>query len=246
MEFNGVCPWCGGSRLYWNSDKNVYICFSGGCSRKGKGKPPVETWLSAHTKVEFAVEEVKLPDGSRPLFSGTPSSLCDKRIARYLGKHHIAMGDARRYGLLQTDSTLVIPFYNQEGELVYFQERSVFGPKLFKNAQVPKEDTMFFTDEDAGEVVLVESAIGAIRVRSSFGPAGAFLGKPIWAQIERLRNSRRSIRKVRILMDSDAHSDAVKIFGWLKGYIERVSIHLLPWGDPCDVPDKLLRKVLNE
>jgi hypothetical protein len=247
MEFNGVCPWCGGDKLYWNSEKNCYICFSGECQRKGHGKPPVEVWLSAHDSLKYLPGGMLvLPDGARPLFLKARSH-CDRRIQKYLLKHHIQPAQARKHGLMQTDNSLVIPFYNQESDLVYFQERGVFGAKSFKNAPVSKGDTMFFTDRGSPHVILVESAVSAIRLRPLFGPSAAFLGKPSHNQLERLRRSgsRGNLHAVTILMDSDAYGNSVEILMRLMGWIPNIRVCLLKWGDPCDVPDRLLKKVLK-
>jgi hypothetical protein len=249
MELNGICPWCGGDRLYYNPKKDVYICFRAKCGRRGKGRPPVETWLSISTSPtptnESEQSECLLPDGCR-LVGSTRSSkshiaLC---IKEYLVSHLVSEREARKAGILATYRSLVYPLYDEHGHLTYWQERMLFRKgRRFNNPPRDKGGGMFFTEPNPRSCAFVESVIGAVRVARLI-PAGAFLGKPSKAQLDRLKRS-KWLEHALILMDADALGAAVEILGELSRH-KKTSLVVLPYGDPCNFSDWQLRRFLNE
>ena len=254
MEYNGICPWCGGDRLYWNDRKNCYICFSSKCNRRGKGKPPVETWLRVGkdtTEVEVTGLHhttggllVTLPEGSEPLdLKG--KSMISLRILDYLKRHHIDPRQAKSYGLLQTHESLVAVLYNRDGALCFYQERFMFGNKGFRNPAIGRSTKMFFTHRRPKKLVLVESIMNAIRM-APLAPAAAFLGSPVRGHYKRLRQaSEKWLREVLVVMDADAQHKNVEVLRHLMEYV-RVRIGYLPFGDVCDMDDVQVRRVFDE
>ncbi len=252
MELNGVCPWCGGDRLYYNTEKNVYVCFRISCRRSGRGKPPVDTWLGLRETKDrdtkgVSSTRVDLPADCQPL-PQKPNSLVTRRIYRYLASHRIPWEAGRRTGLLHTPRSLVVVFYDHRGKLRYYQQRKMFGAKGFRNPASDKGGVLFLTRRNPRRLIMVESAFSAIRV-AAISPrlsTGAFLGKPNQTQTRRIRRmaQRSVLRHVTLLLDADALGQAVALLGELRRAVQ-VKLVALPYGDPCNFDNLYLRKRLT-
>jgi len=240
MELNGICPWCGGDRLYYNPEKNVYICFKAKCRRKGKGRPPVKTWLSISKTSSRQAKHVQLPPDCH-LLEATESHV-SKRIVEYLDRHQVKLEELNRYGVLSTHRSLVYPFYDSQGDLVYWQERLLFSKRRFNNPNTGKGNFIFFTHNQPKVCCLVEAAISAIRI-ARLMPAAAFLGKPTSAQLQRL-NRTKWLKEAIILLDADSYTQAFGVALGLRPDI-KTTVILLPKGDPCDYTDEALTKYLQ-
>ena len=245
MEMQGVCPWCGSESFYYNPSKQAYICFHADCSRKGYGRPPVEHWIKVLESAQEAPspEEIVLPEDCAPLPFYEHHDVVSRRIYQYLQRHKINWDVARKSGLMYTHTSLVIVFHDENGKLVYFQERSVFGKKWFHNPKgIDRSKVLYWTDYFSDSAFVVESAMNAIRMMP-FGPAVATLGAPLPEQINLIA---QKVKNVIVMLDADAALGTLRTARSVSQQGVSSTVLLLEKGDPCDYTNLELRRLLHD
>lgn len=140
---------------------------------------------------------------------------------------------------------IIIPFYFN-GQLVTFSSLDITGkqeskykhqPK--KESVIPVKDTLYNIDSVKDKMILVEGITDAWRVSTG---SCAIMGKQITSeQINQI--VRKSIKKVLVILDSDAIEKGENLAKQLSGIIPSVEYVALEKGDPDNFSDEEVREV---
>jgi DNA primase len=140
---------------------------------------------------------------------------------------------------------IIIPFYFND-QLVTFSSLDITGKQEIKYKHQPKEEaiipvkgSLFNIDSCKNKMVLVEGITDVWRIGDE---TTAIIGKQITSeQINQI--VRKDIKKVLVILDSDAVEQGEKMAKQLSGIISSVEYISLEKGDPCDFDDNEVREV---
>lgn len=163
--------------------------------------------------VDIDTAQVELPLEYKPLWIDNHGDRLWRLAIQYLASRRVTPLDILKYRIGYCDSgeyryMLIIPTYNDFGELVYYTTRTFIdgaGPK-FKNPRAPRNIIGFESHINWNEpVILVESAFDAITVRRNAIP---LFGKSI-SEALKVRVVNERVDTVYLCLDSDAIHDAI-------------------------------------
>lgn len=164
-----------------------------------------------------------------------PNYLITKYNLRY--SHNIGIGKYK--------FRIIIPFYFDK-QLVSFSSLDITEKQEIKYKHQPKDEavlapkeTLYNIDSVKDKMILVEGVTDVWRVGDG---AAAIIGKQITSeQINQI--VRKNIKKILVILDSDAAEQGEKIAKKLSGIIPSVEYISLSDGDPCDFNNNEVKEV---
>jgi DNA primase len=194
------------------------------------------------------VVELHLPYEFKPLWKPT-NTFEYKHAINYLKKRGITGYDIIRYrmGYCETGTyggRIIVPSYGVDGKLNYFIARSYHdGGMKYKNPPVSKNVVVFEEQINWNEpVVLVEGAFDALAVRRNAIPMlGKFIPKKL--EVKLLENR---VKRVYILLDDDAKTEAIQLERKLSAYGIQVSQVSVSGGDAADLGFQKTWEFIND
>jgi DNA primase len=132
----------------------------------------------------------------------------------YLNQRNIKMDDILKYNIGYCEDGLyggriIIPSYNEDGNLNYFVARSFYEdePYKYKNPPVSRDVIVFDNQINWDEpIVLVEGVFDSFSVKRNVIP---ILGKFIPRSLKK-KIFEKGVKEITIVLDSDAISDSLK------------------------------------
>lgn len=189
--------------------------------------------------------QVKLPIGYKEFKDSHERFIPHREALRYLHSRGITNEVIEKYKIGYTVEgdfafRVIIPSFDQEGELNYFIARSWVPNKMkYKNPTIPKDTIIFneFNVDFGKPIYLVEGAFDMLFLDNAI----PLLGKHVSPMLfERLYNEAQS--EIHICLDGDAWDDAVKLFHELNGgtLYGRIKIIRPPKNqDVCDLKGEI-------
>ena len=189
--------------------------------------------------------QVKLPFGYKEFKDSHERFIPHREALRYLHSRGITNEVIEKYKIGYTVEgdfafRVIIPSFDQDGELNYFIARSWVPNKMkYKNPTIPKDTIIFneFNVDFSKPIYLVEGAFDMLFLDNAI----PLLGKHVSPMLfERLYNEAQS--EIHICLDGDAWDDAVKLFHELNGgsLYGRIKIIRPPRNqDVCDLKGEI-------
>ena len=161
------------------------------------------------------VVNLTLPKEFKPLYN-KPKSInpAYNNAMYYLNQRNIKMDDILKYNIGYCEDGLyggriIIPSYNEDGNLNYFVARSFHEdePYKYKNPPVSRDVIVFDNQINWNEpIVLVEGVFDSFSVKRNVIP---ILGKFIPRSLKK-KIFEKGVKEITIVLDSDAISDSTK------------------------------------
>jgi len=161
------------------------------------------------------VVNLTLPKEFKPLYN-KPKSInpAYNNAIYYLNQRNIKMDDILKYNIGYCEDGLyggriIIPSYNEDGNLNYFVARSFYEdePYKYKNPPVSRDVIVFDNQINWDEpIVLVEGVFDSFSVKRNVIP---ILGKFIPRSLKK-KIFEKGVKEITIVLDSDAISDSTK------------------------------------
>ena len=161
------------------------------------------------------VVNLTLPKEFKPLYN-KPKSInpAYNNAIYYLNQRNIKMDDILKYNIGYCEDGLyggriIIPSYNEDGNLNYFVARSYYEdePYKYKNPPVSRDVIVFDNQINWDEpIVLVEGVFDSFSVKRNVIP---ILGKFIPRSLKK-KIFEKGVKEITIVLDSDAISDSTK------------------------------------
>lgn len=259
-EIKGLDKGDGKGNLEVNYGYHVYKCWA--CSEtndthgtlykliKSYGtKGDLKRYRLVNPNIEIKKKEVKeikgLPKDFIPL-SEENDSYEYKKALEYLSKRNIGMDIIKKYNIGYCEKgdyshRVVFPSYDIHNDINYFLGRSYekYTKLKYKNPEIPKTEIIFNEGKINWDsnIYIVEGVFDHIVVPNSIPMLGKVISDDLFSKL--VKNAEC---KVIILLDSDAYSDAIKLYKKLNStkLHDRVYIIKLPKGyDISDVNQKL-------
>ena len=227
------CPFCHHhkKKLQINLDSQYWHCWV--CDSKGRSIQSLLYKLNLDrneiskihsiygeykpSRNEKEVENIKLrlPKEFKTLYT-KPNSINPSynQAIHYLKQRSISMDEVLKYNIGYCEDGLyggrvIIPSYNQEGELNYFVARSFYEDEKmkYKNPPVSRDVIVFDNQIDWNEpITLVEGVFDSFSVKRNVIPIlGKFIPRTLKAKI-----NEKGVKVINILLDSDAVDDSTK------------------------------------
>lgn len=258
------CPVCGSTewKTYLNPENGKWYCHAG--RHGGGGQVQMGSASHVRTVQTDLLRQLAGPPEPEPWreIELPPWESLSTRACRYLAGRGLSFLDAAtKFGMVEwTDKhRILIPYFDHEGKLIFWNSRRYSdnlgtGPKYLT---APGRHPLYVPAGKATvpRFVLVEGVFDAIAVRqhTPYQPIALggkslphYLRKDLQKIVERDRISIGGGEPdVAILLDSDAHADAVRLvqnLPPLKAHTCRLV--LLTDGDPADVEPSRLREAL--
>ena len=134
---------------------------------------------------------------------------------------------------MKKSNRIIIPSYNDEGQLNFFIGRDIFDSKLkYRNSPTPKDIIGFDLFVNWEEpILLVEGALDAITSKVNSIP---LFGKTIMNNLKR-KILEKKVKTLYVALDNDAVKDSMKIVEELMN--EGIKVHMikLTEKDPNDI-----------
>ena len=182
-------------------------------------------------------KEVKLPDEYKPMWTKSNSPTY-KHALKYLQSRGVSQDDMIKYSIGYCEDGLysnriIIPSYDNEGQLNFFIGRDIFDSKLkYRNSPTPKDIIGFELFVNWQEpILLVEGALDAITSKVNSIP---LFGKTIMNNLKR-KILEKKVKTLYVALDNDAVKDSMKIVEELMN--EGIKVHMikLTEKDPNDI-----------
>ena len=182
-------------------------------------------------------KEVKLPDEYKPMWVKSNSPIY-KHALKYLKSRGVSQDDMIKYSIGYCEDGLysnriIIPSYDNEGQLNFFIGRDIFDSKLkYRNSPTPKDIIGFDLFVNWEEpILLVEGALDAITSKVNSIP---LFGKTIMNNLKR-KILEKKVKTLYVALDNDAVKDSMKIVEELMN--EGIKVHMikLTEKDPNDI-----------
>ena len=182
-------------------------------------------------------KEVKLPDEYKPMWTKSNSPTY-KHALKYLQSRGVSQDDMIKYSIGYCEDGLysnriIIPSYDDEGQLNFFIGRDIFDSKLkYRNSPTPKDIIGFELFVNWEEpILLVEGALDAITSKVNSIP---LFGKTIMNNLKR-KILEKKVKTLYVALDNDAVKDSMKIVEELMN--EGIKVHMikLTEKDPNDI-----------
>jgi DNA primase len=189
-------------------------------------------------KKDSKEKTLTLPKEFISLWNGAVKNPEYKNVIEYLKSRKIDLNDIIRYGIGYCEEGLyknriIVPSYDRNGDLNYFIGRNYYkGGMKYKNPRVSKDVVGFelFINWDES-VVLCEGVFDAIAIKRNAIP---LFGKTLPPKLLK-RFIEHKVKKVYLILDSDAQKDSMKIVEKLKSYQLDVNLITLEDKDPSEL-----------
>lgn len=241
------CPVCGGTayKLYVDPVSGRWICFAGGCKAAGRvhvgdGVASLRERLFARKRGVPEFEPIEMPE-TNALTEQWSKMLCARYHLEHPERYLLRRGTGDLAG------RIVIPYADRKGDFIFWNARTTCGetPKYLamtgaKPLYVP--DYVHRKWCEASRIVLVEGPFDALSLHDRFSTRAVALGGTSisdaqFAELRRLVTVDGAHKAVRILLDSAALGEAIKLKRKLAGLLPQhdVQIRQLPAGvkDPA-------------
>ena len=267
------CPFCHHSKpkleiqLHTNEKKeNPWHCWV--CGEKGKtllslfkkAKAPthkiqdLNLLIQPGKKQQTATSQISLPKEFIPLSNTQPldsiTAIEAKHALKFLKKRGITQSDIIKYNIGfcpsgSFDHRIVIPSYDNAGDLNYFVSRTYLpdDPQKYKNPPVNKNIIGFeyYVNWNA-PIILVEGIFDALTIKRNVIP---LFGKDIPEQLM-MKIVSSQVQKVYIALDNDALKEAIKHCEKLISYGKEVYLVELGGKDANEIGfEKFLENIEN-
>ena len=196
-----------------------------------------DTYYPKYEKTD-EVKTLSLPKEFIPLWNGADRSPEYKNAMRYLKRRDITQREILKYGIGYCEEGLyryriIIPSYTNDGTLNYFVGRDYYGGSMkYKNPRVSKDVVGFESMIDWNQpVILCEGVFDAIAIKRNAIP---LFGKTLPPQLLK-RLVQHKVKKLYLILDSDAQKDSMKIVDKLKSYQIDVNMITLKDKDPSEL-----------
>ena len=183
-------------------------------------------------------QSLSLPKEFIPLWNGADRSPEYKNAMRYLQKRDITRTEILKYGIGHCEEGLyryriIIPSYDITGTLNYFVGRDYYGGGMkYKNPRISKDVVGFESMIDWNQpVILCEGVFDAIAIKRNAVP---LFGKTLPNKLLK-RLVENKVKKIYLMLDSDAQKDSMKIVDKLKSYQIDVNMIQLKDKDPSEL-----------
>src|SRR6056300_611359 len=208
------CPFCHHhkKKLQINLESQYWHCWV--CDSKGRS---IQSLLYKLKRNEVEVEKIvlRLPKEFKSL-SKKPKSINPtyNQAIHYLKQRSISMDEVLKYNIGYCEEGLysgriIIPSYNEDGELNYFIARSFYEDEKmkYKNPPVSRNVIVFDNQIDWKEpITLVEGVFDSFSVKRNVIPIlGKFIPRSLQNKIKE-----KGVKEINILLDSDAVDDSTK------------------------------------
>ena len=262
------CPFCGKhKKLEVNftinkDEKNKWACWS--CGNSGftvkslfrKTGQSADSYIELNKLVknvfvgDIPEEErntiVKLPKQFTTFKNPTPSY---RKYLKYLEDRNISIDDILKYNIGYCDggefhSRIVIPSYDEKGNLNYFTARTIetHNPIKYSNPDVSRDIVPFnlFINWDL-PIIICEGPFDALAIKRNVVP---LMGKNIQPELmKKLVKSR--VKKIYIALDSDAIKKSIKFCEMLMDLGKEVYLVELDGKDPADMGFENFTKLIQ-
>ncbi len=262
-EIKGLDKGDGKGNLEVNYGYHVYKCWACSETHETQGtiyklirnygsKSDLKKYRLVNPNIELKKKEKKeikgLPKDFIPL-SEECNSLEYKKALEYLTKRNIGMDIIEKHNIGYCEkgdysNRVVFPSYDIHNDVNYYLGRSYekYTKLKYKNPEIPKTEIIFNEGKVNWDsnIFIVEGVFDHIVVPNSIPMLGKVMSDDLFTKLVS-----KSECKVVILLDSDAYTDAIKLYKKLNStkLIGRVFIVKLPDGyDISDVNQKLGKK----
>lgn len=263
------CPFCNHHKpkLEINFSENTkgenpWHCWV--CNKKGKklatlfkqvGAPSeklseLSSLVKSNIPLGDAVTEtrkISLPKEFKPLHSISPNDVTGKHALKYLKSRGLTKEDILRYNIGYCESgryasMVIIPSYDENGELNYFVSRSFISSNKL-NPSVSKDIIGFeFFVNWHSPIVLCEGAFDAISIKRNAVPLfGKIISKKL---MKKLVTS--AVEKVYIALDKDAIKDALEHCKTLMDFGKKVYLVEMQDKDPNELGFKNFTNIIQQ
>lgn len=263
------CPFCNHHKpkLEINFSENTkgenpWHCWV--CNKKGKklvtlfkqvGAPSeklseLSSLVKSNISLGDAVTEIRkisLPKEFKPLHSLSPNDVTGKHALKYLKSRGLTKEDILRYNIGYCESgryasMVIIPSYDENGELNYFVSRSFISSNKL-NPSVSKDIIGFeFFVNWHSPIVLCEGAFDAISIKRNAVPLfGKIISKKL---MKKLVTS--AVEKVYIALDKDAIKDALEHCKTLMDFGKKVYLVEMQDKDPNELGFKNFTNIIQQ
>jgi len=193
-----------------------------------------------YAEANIITEKIGLPKEYISLINNTKEDYQTIKVKRYLKSRAITQEIIikNRIGFCQKgkySGRVIIPSYDEYGELNYFISRSYVNHKMkYLNPVTSKEDIIFNEDKiDWNKnLFLVEGVFDSLFIPNSIPMLGKVMSNKLWDSIYK-----RLTKKIFIVLDSDAWNDAIKLYKKLDGGKLKEKVFLTRVPDNTDVAD---------
>jgi len=243
------CPYCNHrkKKLVINILTHKWHCWV--CGTKGVGIERIFKKLGAFGKIKEAqslsgrvsnikiekAENVSLPLDFVPMINGNTKSPEFRNAARYLKSRGLTKIDILRHNIGYCESgeysgMVIIPSYNTEGHLNYFVGRSYYDTDFkHKNPKTSKDvigfELLINWNKD---INICEGVFDAIAIGENSIPIfGKFLPKSL-----KLKLNEKKVKRVNILLDSDAKQESISLCESLQS--ENIDVRIIEMKDGED------------
>ncbi len=254
-----ICPICHNEGWNFNvhPDRGLYhcwICGAGGKIDVGGSLEEVGARLRASSEAEQAplLDELPCIDWPEDALNGPGWASINFATITYLEDRKID----RRYKLVSghrsLDGRIVIPYFNRQQALIYWNSRDITGRALRKYVAASGPHPIYYLPEagypaiNRQPLVIVEGCFDAMAVHSATGNAVAALGGKVWPR--RLRHQLLDLvppEGVIIALDGDAPAQSLQLINQFPMSVPIVKvISFAPGDDPASVGRDKLREML--
>jgi DNA primase len=186
-------------------------------------------------------KKIKLPEGYTKFKDSNERFIPHKEALKYLRSRGVTdeMIDKYDIGYTVTGSfafRIIIPSYNEYGELNYFIARSWVPAKMkYKNPSVPKDEIIFNENRVNfnQDLYIVEGAFDSIFLPNSIPMLGKKMSKILFEKIYM-----NCMGNVHVVLDGDAWDDTIKLYHELNGghLYGKIKTYKMPLDkDVCDL-----------
>jgi hypothetical protein len=191
--------------------------------------------------------KISLPKEFKPLHSISPNDVTGKHALKYLKSRGLTKEDILRYNIGYCESgryasMVIIPSYDENGELNYFVSRSFISSNKL-NPSVSKDIIGFeFFVNWHSPIVLCEGAFDAISIKRNAVPLfGKIISKKL---MKKLVTS--AVEKVYIALDKDAIKDALEHCKTLMDFGKKVYLVEMQDKDPNELGFKNFTNIIQQ
>ena len=191
-------------------------------------------------------KQVELPKEFQALSTASETSVIANKVKNYLYGRGLTANDFLKYHIGYTSSgefggRIIIPSFDGQNHLNYFVGRTYERAyNKYKNPETSK-DIIFFENliNWNKPIIICEGVFDAIAVGENSIPIfGKFLPKSLRAKIRQ-----NKVKRVNIVLDSDAKSESIKLCEYLQS--ENIDVRIIEMQDDED-PSTLGHKKITE
>lgn len=195
-------------------------------------------------------EKIQLPKEYKPLLSISKYDLVGRKALAYVKKRGITKDDILKYNLGycdggKFDQMIIIPSYDNNGELNYFSSRNFNpnSPVSYKNPPVSRDIIPFELFINwSSPLILCEGPFDALAIKRNALP---LLGKNIQKELMK-KIVTSEVEKIYLVLDKDAQKQSLKFCDYLLKEGKEVYLVDLQEKDPGEMGFEKITKLIQE